>query len=405
MIDLTHLRQTLEGRTETPDDLPLHLKAFTWWMRGQAGWEKGILDVVSAAVGAARLPDHAAAAGFAWLSLSQPPAEVELISNCIAWLAERRYFLSSRPLTLERDGVAVLGLSLAIRALPDAESLRQWLEDFITKALNTLPSDTWEGSLISAARIVLDPAQESVLLPKLKGEVAAALCERRLIGSYVGRGEAASEAITRMDGVEEGPARAAVLLVAFDRLLKDNIPARLANIEIRDVCRIVQGLPRTMKRWVWDETKKTPRSVPGRWDIENEYHLQSLLWAIFAPIFDDLDDEEYLKSIGQLKPRCDLAIPSLNLIIEAKFIRPGTSFAKIIGEIAEDVTIYLRSDTPWRHLIAVVWDDGARTEEHHEFLNGLRNIDGIVDAVVIPRPAKMRREIVDAKRSGRKCTN
>ena len=133
----------------------------------------------------------------------------------------------------------------------------------------------------------------------------------------------------------------------------------------------------------------------GRWDIENEYHLQSLLWAVFAPIFDDLDDEEYLKSIGQLKPRCDLAIPSLTLIIEAKFIRPGTSFAKVIGEIAEDVTIYLRSDTPWQHLIAVVWDDAARTEEHHEFLAGLRGIQGIVDAVVIPRPMKMRRDIAD----------
>lgn len=184
-----------------------------------------------------------------------------------------------------------------------------------------------------------------------------------------------------------------MLLVALDRVLKDSVPARLAEIEIRDVCNIVQGLPRAMKRWVWDETKKTPLSLAGRWDIENEYHLQSLLWAVFAPIFDDLDDEEYLKSIGPLKPRCDLAIPSLNLIIEAKFVRPGTSFAKVIGEIAEDVAIYLRSDTPWQHLIAVVWDDGARTEEHHEFLAGLRGIQGIVDAVVISRPAKMRRDI------------
>jgi hypothetical protein len=393
MIDLSHLRQTIESRTEAPDDLPLHLKAFTWWMRGQTGWEEGVLDAAFAAVGAARLPDHAAAAGFAWRSLGQPPTEAEPIRDCLAWLAERRYFLPSRPLTLERDGVAVLGLSLATRALADAEGQRQWLNGFITEALKTLPADTWEGSFMSAARIVLNPAQEAVLLPSLKGEVTVALCERHLIGSYVGKGEAAVEAITGMEGLDEGPVRAAVLLVALDRLLKDNIPARLANIEVRDVCRIVQGLPRAMKRWVWDETKKTPLSAPGRWDIENEYHLQSLLWAVFAPIFDDLDDEEYLKSIGQLKPRCDLAIPSMSLIIEAKFIRPATSFAKVIGEIAEDVTIYLRSDTPWQHLIAVVWDDAARTEEYHEFLAGLRGIQGIVDAVVIPRPAKMRRDI------------
>jgi len=255
---------------------------------------------------------------------------------------------------------------------------------------------------MSVAHIVLNPAQEAELRSGLKGEIAVALCERRLIGSYIGRGEAAIQTIARMEGLDEGPAGAAVLLVALDRLLKDNIPARLANIEVKDVCRIVQGLPRAMKRWVWDEKGKTPLSAPGRWDIENEYHLQSLLWAIFAPIFDDLDDEEYLKSIGPLKPRCDLAIPSLSLIIEAKFIRPGTSFAKVIGEMAEDVTIYLRSDTPWRHLVAVVWDDGARTEEHHEFLTGLRGIEGIVDAVVIPRPSKMRREIAGDVSKGRR---
>ena len=356
MIDLAHLRQTIESRTATPDDLPLHLKAFIWWLRGQMGWEEGVLDTASAAVGAARLPDHAAAAGFAWLSLGQPPTEAEPIRDCLAWLAERRYFLPSRPLTLERDGVAVLGLALAARILADAENQRRWLDGFITEALKTLPADTWDGSFMSAARVVLNPAQEAALLPTLKGEVAAALCERHLIGNYVGKGQAAIAAITGMDGARWA-VRAAVLLVALDRVLKDSVPARLAEIEIRDVCNIVQGLPRAMKRWVWDETKKTPLSLAGRWDIENEYHLQSLLRAVFAPIFDDLDDEEYLKSIGPLKPRCDLAIPSLNLIIEAKFVRPGTSFAKVIGEIAEDVAIYLRSDTPWQHLIAVVWDD------------------------------------------------
>ncbi len=65
------------------------------------------------------------------------------------------------------------------------------------------------------------------------------------------------------------------------------------------------------------------------------------------------------KSLGHLQPRCDLAIPSLDLIIEAKFIRQGKSFSKVIGEIAEDVTLYLRSDTPWRRLIPIVWDDSS----------------------------------------------
>lgn len=111
-----------------------------------------------------------------------------------------------------------------------------------------------------------------------------------------------------MKGLDEGSARAATLLVAFDRLVADSLPARLANVEIDDVRRIVQALPRAMKCWTWDDAPKSPRSVLGRWDIENEYHVQNMLWAILAPLFPDLDDEEYLKSLGQLQPCCDLAI-------------------------------------------------------------------------------------------------
>jgi hypothetical protein len=390
----------LEGRAETPDGTPAHLKAFTWWMLGRRGWEVDILNEVSSATGAGKLPDHAAAAGFACHALGHAPHDSTPIQDHLEWLSARQYFLPNRPAHLERDGVAVLGLSLAITTLTDVGEYRRWLDEFITRALGAFPVATWESSFILAARIVLDPTREAAALPTMSPEVAVALRAKGLLGSYGTKGPTAWNAVAGMDGLDEGSARAATLLVAFDRLVADSLPARLANVEVEDVRRIILALPRAMKRWTWDDAPKTPRSAVGRWEIENEYHVQNMLWAILAPLFPDLDDEEYLKSLGQLQPRYDLAIPSLDLIIEVKFIREGKSFSKVIGEIAEDVTLYLRSDTPWRHLIPVVWDNSSRTEEHYEFLSGLRRLDGVADAVVISRPARMMRQTGSGSISG-----
>src|ERR1700730_1773369 len=84
-----------------------------------------------------------------------------------------------------------------------------------------------------------------------------------------------------------------------------------------------EGVTRSMRRWSWDDVPRTRNSVAARWDIGNEYQVQDMLWAILAPIFPDVDDEEWLKSLGQHRPRTDLAIPSLELIVEGKFLRPG----------------------------------------------------------------------------------
>jgi hypothetical protein len=118
-----------------------------------------------------------------------------------------------------------------------------------------------------------------------------------------------------------------------------------------------------------------------------------MLWAILAPIFPDLDDEEWLKSVGQHHPRADLAIPSLELLVEVKFMRPGgkSAFGSVIQEVAADASTYLQEGSGYRHIIAFVWDDAARTEEHPELRQGLMRIRGVRDVIVISRPSKMDR--------------
>jgi hypothetical protein len=139
----------------------------------------------------------------------------------------------------------------------------------------------------------------------------------------------------------------------------------------------------SMKRWRWDDKI--------RWKIENEYHVQDLLWIILAPLFADLEDEENLPSLGHKHPRCDLGIPSLHLIIEVKFIRKGTQshFARITEEIAADHTLYTTAGSNYNKIVAFVWDDSRSSEQHFELKQGLQKMPGIVGTVIVSRPAKM----------------
>ena len=124
-----------------------------------------------------------------------------------------------------------------------------------------------------------------------------------------------------------------------------------------------------------------------------------MLWAVLAPVFPDLDDEEWLKSLGHHHPRADLAIPSLRVIIEVKFARrDGKSFSDLIQEVAADASTYLQDGSGYTNIIAFIWDDAARTEEHAELHQGLLRIRGVIDAIVLPRPRKMDRSLPIAQR-------
>jgi hypothetical protein len=110
---------------------------------------------------------------------------------------------------------------------------------------------------------------------------------------------------------------------------------------------------------------------------------------MLAPVFPDLKDEEYFSSLGQKQPRSDLFIPSLKLIIEAKFLRDDDKVTKIIDEVASDASLYLKQGTDHAGIIPFVWDASRRTEEHPLLREGLREIRGVLDAVIVPRPGRM----------------
>jgi hypothetical protein len=203
--------------------------------------------------------------------------------------------------------------------------------------------------------------------------------------------------ILHFDAGEQMVPEAVLLLKAFDSLMERTLPTRLGRLDPRDVLHVLEGVGRSFRRWSWETVPRTRRSAAARWEIENEYHVQNVLWAVLAPLFPDLNDEETLAPIGQKSPRVDLTIPSLGTVVEVKFMRITTSFQDVIEEIAADASLYA-TDPRWTSIIPFVWDDSRRMEEHQKLVAGLKQLPGVIGAVVVSRPGKMGRPNEDSSR-------
>ena len=163
----------------------------------------------------------------------------------------------------------------------------------------------------------------------------------------------------------------------------------LGSFSLEDVTELLKGVPAGLRRWTWEPKSRTQGGTPRQWYIENEYHVQNLLYFLLAAVFADIIEEEYTGAVGQKKPRVDLVIPSLKLVIEIKFWYDKDKPQRIIEEIAEDTSLYLAQGSPHEQIIAFIWDDSRRTEEHRLLKSGLRNLKGIFDVVIVSRPWRM----------------
>lgn len=160
-------------------------------------------------------------------------------------------------------------------------------------------------------------------------------------------------------------------------------------ISTSDLGALLRRVPGSLKRWTWEERGRTKNSPARKWHIDNEYHVQNLLWVLLSPLFPDLSDEVYTEKVGSVQPRADLYIPSLQLVIEVKFLRRRDSSQDLIRQIAQDASLYRAKGVGYGSIIAFVWDDSCRVQLHDEMTRGLCSIPGIIDAVVIPRPGNM----------------
>jgi len=179
--------------------------------------------------------------------------------------------------------------------------------------------------------------------------------------------------------------QAAFVLTAVNATLFAALGSSLA--EPRHVASVLKNFEPAMRRWRWD---KEELQRPIRWPVTQEREVQDILWLILRSYFPDVVDEDALPKLGHSSYRADFGIPSLRLIVEAKFATSKDDFKKIEKEVQEDCVPYLR-DLRYESLLIFIYDDSASVQEHEITRSALLEIPGVIDAIIVSRPSQLPR--------------
>ena len=333
--------------------------------------------------------------GFAAASGLREDAIMDALARGIRWLVGREPILNGLPAGFCSDGLALLGVALGAATLgnPDiVAAVADWMEKFILEGCSGRGVDPWERWLFVGATTLVNALPPVVPNDPTTADIRVALRARGIASSLdnaqIERDEwDALHSIRDQTGHTTG-VRSAVRLGALDWILRSAPLINPTRPSLDGVANLLRRVPAALRRWTWEDKAKTSGkvSLPRKWEIDHEYHVQNLLWVILSPVFPDMLDEVYLEQFGQLHPRADLCIPSLKLVIEVKFVRANRSFAKTIEEVAADAALYLSKPELYRHILVFVWDDSRRSHEHDLATHGLKQIAGVLDAVIVSRP-------------------
>jgi hypothetical protein len=384
---LEDVRRSLLADVDQARALPCHVAAFRAWALDRKEALEAAITEAESFTGQARHPEHVAALGFGASAGLLNDDQTRILWEELDHLKGRAFFVAGRPRRFEVDGISLLGVALGSKTDSSVE-VERWCRKILSKSLGELTSDPWHQGLARLALVVL--GDNLTIRP---AELAVVAAEKGYGLSSQAIDEEAWSAAVQSCSLENRSGLDAVRLAVFDIISGRLGQVRLASPSREDLIRLLRNVFRGFKRWTYEEKPRTPRSGIARWDVENEYHVQNLLWAILAPVFSDVDDEEHLPSIGHAHPRADLGIPSLRTLIEVKFIRqPGqTGFKTVMDEIASDTGLYLSKSKDFDTIVAVVWDDCAQTEQHHELQSGIEQLNGVTAAIILSRPSHMKR--------------
>ncbi|MBR1165880.1 hypothetical protein JQ571_02770 [Bradyrhizobium liaoningense] len=365
------------------------MEAFGSWVLNRTEALQAAVNKAVCFTGQARHPEHVAALGFGAAAGLLDAEQEKILREELEHLRGRAFFVTGRPRRFEVDGISLLGVAFGVRSEQSYE-LEKWCKDILTRSLSELASDLWQQGLARLALVVLGEKNLSIR----PAELAVVAAAKGVGSSSQALDEEAWLATVQPCALENASGFDAVRLAAFDILSRRLGQVRLSSPTIEDLIALLRNVSRAFKRWPYEDEPRTSRSVKARWEVENEYHVQSLLWAILAPVFSDVDDEENLPSIGHAHPRADLAVPSLRTLIEVKYMRrPGQAgFKAVMDEIAADTGLYLSRSKEFDSIIAFIWDDCAQTEQHHELETGIEQLKGVSAAIVLPRPSHMTRK-------------
>jgi len=388
-MNLIDLKQALTLQVEVLNQLPPHILAFSTLMVPEYSH---VMDLMLSEINEedqARNYGFVACLGFTLAMPGRGTGLGEKFQAEAAQLAGRTFFSPNRAARFEIDGIALLGVAVGLVTLKTPKDETKWLLDLLETSEQTLKDDDWGKSLVRATRAVLT-GEDWSLVPDALIKVAIPFALKMNPDSL--QRQEAWEVAAILDETDD-PVRVSVKRAVFDCCASSLATLPINGANVSELITLLENISKSMSHWTF-ETKTRVKSVPfSQWNIDHEYHVQNLLWTILKPIFPDLVDEESLPKIGHTTSRFDLGIPSLQTIIEVKFMRKSGQAAckSITEELAADSALYLNPETKYERIVAFIWDECSQIEEYEVLKRGLESLNGVEKVVILPRPNRMKR--------------
>jgi hypothetical protein len=344
--------------------------------------------------------------GYPWLAaagfllggaVTIPDALANEFTAGIAWLRQRPF-----QEMLVGDDIALLGIAdglarLASRSETNLQTEKTWFLELLS---HTRPTAAWSGRFGELAADLLD--ERGRLRVRVDGrQIRLLACEPVLRAVWPSAFQQVpvlepqdritlSRHLLTHHAIPHEPEEACIWLRCLELLADEAVTNFVPTAS--DVARLLRNVQHGLKRWVWREKARRDKTQPSRWQIDDEYDVQSLLWTVLYPIFGaELVDEQYLPGWGLVQPRLDLGIKSLRLIIEVKIARTPRDFKKIEEEVAGDTGLYFKDPALFNRMIVFVYDDSDKPEpqEYDSLRNALVERSGIEDVIVVRRPSML----------------
>jgi hypothetical protein len=311
-------------------------------------------------------------------------------SQDVSRLLGQAHKIDSTPRPWVSDMFGVMAVKWLVRKMGEERIFREfenWISEFLPQQVNGDHLNLFEKDIAAYVR-----SSESVLYATACVQLFLHYQKIRRIDDHQIRFSLISRFMAEFRvqaQVDASTALLSLMVYVFDQVNNEVAVVPPKGWSLDDLMGFLANIPVGLKRWTWENEGRTRGAEPVKWQVENEYHVQNLLYFLLAPIFNDIADEVNLQPVGQKNPRIDLYLPSLHTIIEVKYRKDTKkSFPTLIGEIAEDASLY-RVDPKYKNALIVtfLWDCTRATQEHAKFKEGVLKIDGIDGCVVVSAPS------------------
>ncbi|MEG4202730.1 hypothetical protein QUA20_02190 [Microcoleus sp. Pol7_A1] len=344
--------------------------------------------------GAQRSYRDVAILGFAASTGILQPFQWEVLKKGLTWVAGREPFIDGGPMDFCTDIVALLGIALGAQLIGE-DSIQNkvvcWMERFISQSFQNRLSDWQKCLLIATQQVVSSIPTLSLPNANTVSDVRLALRVKGLLPPDPGSNNQEQMETLSLMKLEAGaaihPACAALRLVAFDSIQRTSLAVNLSQPSIEDVCIILNRVPGALQKSIGKEKLHPGENQARKGYVNNEEQVQNLLYFLLASIFPDcreIDNTSYVGGQGHL--RTVLEIPCLRLIICVKVMDSSNNHQSVIQQISADSYLYLGEGSAYSSIVVFLWDGFSRLDIHNKLTKELKQLPGVVDAIVVSCP-------------------